>query len=101
MFQYDRSKLKTHIFVCTNERSPEDPRGCCQAKGSDEILTALKKEVTRRSLKGKVRAQRCGCLDACANGPSVVVYPEGQWYGQVSVEDVPQILDDHGEAQPS
>ena len=97
MFSYQRDQLKTHIFVCTNERPSDDPKGCCKAKGSDEILAAFKKEVIRRRLKGEVRAQRCGCLDACENGPSVVVYPKGQWYGQVSLEDIPQILDDHVE----
>jgi (2Fe-2S) ferredoxin len=28
-------------------------------------------------------------------GPSIVVYPEGIWYGHVSVADVPEIVERH------
>ena len=42
-----------------------------------------------------VRANSSGCLDNCALGPSVVVYPEGVWYGHVRPEDVPEIVESH------
>lgn len=42
-----------------------------------------------------VRANASGCLDACEFGVSVVVYPEGIWYGGVTVDDVPEIIDQH------
>ena len=38
---------------------------------------------------------QAGCLDACSQGPAVVVYPEGVWYGHVKVEDVPEIVESH------
>jgi hypothetical protein len=31
------SRLEKHIFVCTNERPPENPKGCCSAKGGHDI----------------------------------------------------------------
>ena len=42
-----------------------------------------------------MRANTAGCLDACAYGPTVVVYPEGVWYGGVRPEDVPEIVERH------
>src|SRR5262249_49128932 len=42
-----------------------------------------------------VRANNAGCLDQCARGVSVVVYPEQVWYGGVTVDDVPEIVDEH------
>ena len=42
-----------------------------------------------------VRANAAGCLDQCARGVTVVVYPEQCWYGGVKVEDVRQIVEDH------
>ncbi len=42
-----------------------------------------------------MRANAAGCLDACAYGPSIVVYPEGVWYGHVRPEDVPEIVESH------
>jgi (2Fe-2S) ferredoxin len=88
-------RYRHHVFVCENRRDAEDPRGCCAAKGSEAIRQALKEEIARRGLKREVRANAAGCLDACAHGPTVVVYPEGIWYGGVRVEDVPEIVERH------
>ncbi len=35
-----------------------------------------------------------GCLEQCEFGPTVVIYPQGIWYGGVTPEDVPRILDE-------
>ena len=88
-------RFRHHVFVCENVRDPSDPRGCCAAKGSKAIRAAFKEELARRGLKGRIRANAAGCLDACATGPTVVVYPEGVWYGRVRVEDVPEIVERH------
>ncbi len=88
-------RFRHHVFVCENHRDPADPRGSCGAKGSEAIRAALKDELRRRGLKGEVRANSAGCLDACADGPTVVVYPEGVWYGHVRPEDVPEIVESH------
>jgi (2Fe-2S) ferredoxin len=89
------SRFRYHLFVCENRRPDGDPRGCCAAKGSLEIRQALRAELKRRGLAGVVRANAAGCLDACARGPSLVVYPEGVWYGGVSAADVPEIVESH------
>jgi (2Fe-2S) ferredoxin len=88
-------RFRHHVFVCENVRPADDPRGSCGCKGSAKIREALKAELKRRGLKGAVRANGAGCLDACAHGPSIVVYPEGVWYGGVRVEDVPEIVERH------
>ena len=87
-------RFRHHVFVCENRRPEDDPRGCCAAKGSVQIRSALKAELKRRGIRD-VRANASGCLDACADGPSIVVYPEGVWYGHVRVEDVPEIVESH------
>ncbi len=88
-------RYRHHLFVCENRRPPDDPRGCCAAKGSEAIRDALKEEIARRGLKREVRANSSGCLDACPHGPTIVVYPEGVWYGGVRLEDVPEIAESH------
>ncbi len=88
-------RFRHHVFVCENQRPEGDPRGCCRAKGSPAIREALKAELKKRGLQGLVRANAAGCLDACAFGPSIVVYPEGVWYGRVTVADVPEIVESH------
>jgi (2Fe-2S) ferredoxin len=84
-----------HIFVCTNQRPPEHPRGCCSARGSEEIREAFKQEIISRGLKGKVRANAAGCLDHCETGPTVVIYPEGCWYRVQTAADVKEIMEKH------
>lgn len=81
--------------MCLNERAPDDPRGCCLLKGSSNLHQKFKAEVERLGLKGIVRANKAGCLDHCAAGPSVVVYPEGVWYTVRSEQDVTEIMEQH------
>ncbi|MBS1902838.1 MAG: NAD(P)H-dependent oxidoreductase subunit E [Bacteroidetes bacterium] len=88
-------KYTHHIFVCENYRDPSDPRGCCAAKGSEAIRKKLKEELKKRGLKGQARANKAGCLDQCAKGPAVVVYPEGIWYAHVTENDVEEIVESH------
>lgn len=87
------SRYQRHVFVCINERHAGHPKGCCLEKGSANVRDRLKIELGRRGLAGIVRANNSGCLDACEHGASMVIYPEGIWYGGVTVEDVPEIID--------
>jgi (2Fe-2S) ferredoxin len=87
------ARYQRHIFVCLNERPPDDPKGCCAAKGSREVRDLLKDELKRRGLSRFVRANTAGCLDACEHGASLVIYPEGIWYGGVTKDDVHEIID--------
>ena len=83
-----------HLFICTNQRSPDHPRGCCNADGSEALRNAFKAEVKKRGLGPLVRANSAGCLDQCEHGPCVVIYPQGIFYGGVTLEDVPRILEE-------
>ena len=87
--------FERHIFICTNQRAPENPRGSCDPEGLGSLQLAFKKELAARGLKGTVRANRAGCLDQCEHGPTVVVYPEGVWYGGIRPEDVTEIVESH------
>jgi len=84
-----------HVFICVNERTAQDRRGCCSARGGLEIRGWFSEELQARGLKGRIRANKAGCLDLCARGPVVVVYPEGHWYSPRNREDVQKIVDQH------
>lgn len=87
--------LERHVFVCENRRPDDDPKGCCAAKGGKEVRDALKLKAREAGLKGRVRVNSAGCLDQCAHGVTVVVYPEAVWYGGVTLADVDAIVKDH------
>ncbi len=89
------SRFIKHIFVCNNQRPADDPRGCCSARGSVDLLDYLKKRVHESGLKGKVRVNKAGCLDACQYGPSLVIYPDDVWYSPQTQEDMEEILTEH------
>lgn len=88
-------RFDKHIFVCENQRPPDNPRGCCAAKGSPELLAVLKKRLKELGLNYRVRANASGCLDACEFGPVVLVYPEQIWYGGVKPGDIEEIIQSH------
>jgi (2Fe-2S) ferredoxin len=89
------AQFEKHVFVCTNQREPGHPRGCCREKAGQEIRDALKAAIKEHGLKRKVRVNQAGCLDQCEHGPTIVVYPEATWYGFVKLEDVPEIVESH------
>ena len=89
------SRFDKHLFFCINERAAGNPKGCCFSKGSAELLNHAKMRVHEMGLKGKVRVNKSGCLDACAYGPTLVVYPDDAWYRPRNKDDVEEILREH------
>jgi (2Fe-2S) ferredoxin len=87
--------FRKHVFVCLNAREPGNPRGSCAQKGSAELHAAFKAALKKRGLADEIRANKAGCLDNCENGCSVVVYPDGVWYGHVTPADVDEIVERH------
>lgn len=87
------SKYTHHIFVCTNQRT--DGRRSCGTETGMDLVDNFKMELALRKLHVDVRAQKAGCLDVCDHGPAVVVYPEGVFYGHVTVSDVARIVEEH------
>ena len=84
-----------HLFVCLNQRGPDDRRGCCAAKNAAEVRSRLKQLTFEAKLRGRVRINSAGCLDQCEQGVTIVVYPEAVWYGRVTLEDVDEIFNEH------
>jgi (2Fe-2S) ferredoxin len=82
-----------HVFVCGNQRSPGHRRGCCDPSGQNLLRNELKAAVKERGLTPQVRVNQAGCLEQCEHGPTVVIYPQGIWYGGVTIEDIPRIVE--------
>lgn len=83
------------MFVCVNRRAPGDPKGCCADRGASAVRSRLKELAHRAGLKGRVRINEAGCLDRCASGVTVVVYPEAVWYAHVTAGDVDELFTEH------
>lgn len=84
-----------HVFFCINQR--EDGRDCCQRFDAAAMRDYAKHRSKELGLAGKggVRINTAGCLDRCAEGPVIVVYPEAVWYTYLDQADIDEILTEH------
>lgn len=90
--------IRHHVFVCTGKS--------CSAVDSAEVKAAFERELLSRRIlfgkekkgknpKGSVLVTDCSSVGFCAIGAAVMVYPDGIWYAQVRVSDVPEIVEEH------
>jgi len=84
-----------HVFVCHNVRPEGAPRPSCTSDGKSDLHAQLLQLAKAAGLEGKVRINKSGCLDQCEHGPTVVVYPDAVWYGNVQPADAAAIVQEH------
>ncbi len=67
----------------------------CTSNHSKEVMEKLKDELKKKGLDKEVNVVQTGCFGLCALGPIMIVYPEGAFYSMVTVDDVPEIVEEH------
>jgi len=67
----------------------------CVACGSVQLRERLAAELENRGLSDEVQLVITGCNGFCAEGPIVVVYPEGIFYKKLTPEDIPFLVEEH------
>jgi (2Fe-2S) ferredoxin len=89
------SYYRCHVFFCCNQR--EAPEACCANHDAAGMQAYAKQRIKALGLNGKgsVRMNKSGCLDRCAEGPVLVVYPDAVWYTYVDRSDIDEIIDAH------
>ncbi|GAC1634301.1 MAG: NAD(P)H-dependent oxidoreductase subunit E [Nevskia sp.] len=89
------SYYRHHVFFCCNQR--DDGRESCGDHGANAMRDYCKDRVKKLALTGvgRARINQAGCLDRCAQGPVMVVYPEGVWYRYGSQADIDEIIAEH------
>lgn len=86
------SKYKKHIFICENVRDENHPTPSCGRHGGIEIRAKFKSRIQELGLTKTIRSNSAGCLGACKKGPVAVVYPQGNWYGGLTIDNVEEII---------
>ena len=89
------SYYRHHVFFCLNQRS--NGEACCAQQNAQAAFDHCKARVKAEGLAGvgAVRVNKAGCLDRCAGGPVLVVYPDETWYSYVDASDIDEIIDAH------
>ncbi len=93
-----KAPIKRHVFVCNGKS--------CSAVGSAEVKAEFVRILESKGLRqgkeskgrnpvGEVLLTDCGSIGFCSVGTAVMVYPDGTMYGQVTAEDVPEIVEEH------
>ena len=81
-----------HVFICINSRNALNSRVSCGEKGLD-LRNGIVRALAEKKIKNiSVRINKSGCLGQCELGPVVVIYPQGFWYYNVNLSDVPEII---------
>ena len=85
---------RLHVFVCLGKR--------CVARGAEELLETVKEKIKAAGLKPEVKTSRTGCMNVCKEtseegefSATMVVYPDGVWYRNVTAADVDEIVEEH------
>ncbi len=79
--------IRSHVLICGGTG--------CTSSGSAQLAQALEMELKAAGLEDEVKIVKTGCFGLCALGPVMIIYPEGTFYSQVAVEDIPEIVEEH------
>ena len=79
--------VRSHVLICGGTG--------CTSSGSPALREALAAELKAKGLDEEVKIVQTGCFGLCALGPIMIVYPEGTFYSRVTLEDIPEIVEEH------
>ena len=67
---------RSHVLVCGGTG--------CLSSNSDKLRERLTDKLKELGISDEVQIIQTGCFGLCAEGPIVVVYPEGAMYAKVT-----------------
>ncbi|MCX7830506.1 MAG: (2Fe-2S) ferredoxin domain-containing protein, partial [Acidobacteria bacterium] len=78
---------RSHILICSGT-------GCVSC-GAFTLKEQLLIELEKNGLSEQIQVVTTGCQGFCAEGPIMIVQPDGIFYCQVKPSDIPTIVQEH------
>ena len=79
--------IRSHVMICGGSG--------CTASGSKALQETMEKELVAKGLQDEVKIVQTGCFGLCELGPIMVIYPGDVFYSRVTVDDIPEIVEEH------
>ena len=80
-------RYRTHLLLCGGTG--------CHASGAAKVRETLEKELVKHKLDKEIVVIETGCNGFCAQGPLMVVQPEGIFYQKLNSEGIPHLVEEH------
>lgn len=85
--QFNRVEGISQMLVCAG--------GGCLASGSDEVISALRKQIDAHQLNQQANVMAVGCMGLCVEGPVMLMLDDMTFYQRVKPEDAEEIIQQH------
>jgi len=81
------AEYRMHLMLCAGTG--------CVSNRSLRINEALEKELQKQKLEDEILIVLTGCNGFCAQGPIMVVHPDGIFYQMLTEKDIPHLVEEH------
>jgi len=91
------ARVSHHLLLCATPAKAK----CCDPAVGAACWDALKRGVRELDLENPLRPEgivlrsKADCLRVCEQGPVLLIWPDGIWYGAVTSERIQRILEEH------
>ena len=79
------SGVSKHVLLCNG--------ASCTKKGAEEVTNAIRQEIKDQGVLKKIHTTKTLCNGRCKEGPTVIVYPDGDWYKEMTPEKGLQLIE--------
>ncbi|RAL24087.1 (2Fe-2S) ferredoxin domain-containing protein [Thermoflavimicrobium daqui] len=72
------SGVRQHLLICNG--------GTCLKKGGEEVAKSIRAEIKKQEMNRTIHTTITRCNGRCEDGCTVILYPEGVWYKEMTPE---------------